>query len=110
MTDEQAVATATDNFYEALNILFTGNSQPMKDAWSHDADVTYMGPDGLYLSGWEKIAQMWDSVSAIRLGGRVNPKQLQTVIGNDMALIMGRQKPFLYVHRRSFIKETVFGK
>ena len=87
MTDEQTVATVTDNFYEALNILFTGNSQPMKDAWSHDADVTYMGPDGLYLSGWEKIAQMWDSVSAIRLGGRVNPKQLQTVIGNDMALI-----------------------
>ena len=87
MTNEQAIAVAIDNFYAALNILFTGNSQPMKDVWSHAEDVTYMGPDGVYLVGWNMIEQMWNSVAAIRLGGRVNPQQLHTVIGSDMALI-----------------------
>ncbi len=87
MTNEQTIATATDNFYVALNILFTGNCQPMKDAWSHADDVTYMGPDGLYLIGWGNIEQMWNSVATLRLGGRVNPQQLHTVIGTDMALI-----------------------
>jgi ketosteroid isomerase-like protein len=87
MTNEQAILTATDNFYAALNVLFTGNSQSMKDAWSHADDVTYMGPDGLYLIGWTSIEQMWDSVAVLKLGGRVNPQQLHTVIGADMALI-----------------------
>ena len=31
----KAVSMAVDNFYSALNILFTGNGQPMKDAWSY---------------------------------------------------------------------------
>jgi ketosteroid isomerase-like protein len=87
MSNKQAVSTATNNFYSALNILFTGNGQPMKDAWSHTDEATYMGPDGLYLIGWSNIEQMWNSVAALKLGGRVNPKQLHTVIGTDMALI-----------------------
>ena len=87
MTNEQGILTATENFYSALNLLFTGNGQPMKDAWSHADDVTYMGPDGLYLIGWGNIEQMWNSVAALKLGGRVNPQQLHTVIGIDMALI-----------------------
>lgn len=87
MTNEQAVAAATDGFYAALNILFTGDSQAMKDVWAHDEDVTYMGPDGLYLIGWEKIAQMWEGVAALRLGGHVAPRQLHSVVGSDMAVI-----------------------
>jgi ketosteroid isomerase-like protein len=87
MSHEQAISTATNNFYSALNILFTGNGQPMKDAWSHADDVTYMGPDGLYLIGWSNIEQMWNSVAALKLGGQVNPQQMHTVIGIDMALI-----------------------
>ena len=87
MTNVQAISIATDNFYSALNNLFTGNGQPMKDAWSHADDVTYMGPDGLYLIGWGKIERMWNSVTALKLGGRVNPQQLHTIIGTDMALI-----------------------
>lgn len=87
MTDEHEVSTAIDNFYIALNVLFTGNSQPMIDAWSHADDVSYMGPDGLYLIGWDTINQMWNSVAALKLGGRVGPQKLNTVIGTDMALI-----------------------
>lgn len=87
MSKEAEVAVAVSGFYAALNVLFTGDAQPMKDAWSHKDDITYMGPDGLYLVGWPKIESMWDSVGALKLGGRVNPIQLNTVIGADMALI-----------------------
>jgi len=85
--EANAVSMAIDNFYSALNILFTGNGQPMKDAWSHTDDITYMGPDGLYLIGWGNIEPMWNSVATLKLGGRVNPQKLHTVIGVDMALI-----------------------
>lgn len=87
MTNEQAVADATANFYTALNTLFTGDVQPMSDAWSHDEDISYMGPDDLYLIGWENIWQMWDTVASRKLGGRVIPQQLHTVCGTDMAVI-----------------------
>ncbi len=87
MTNEQAVADATANFYDALNILFTGDGQQMMEAWSHADDVCYMGPDGLYLIGWEKVGKMWEDVAAMKLGGRVIPEQLHTVVGADMAMI-----------------------
>jgi ketosteroid isomerase-like protein len=87
MTGQADVAAAVSGFYEALNVLFTGDAGPMKDAWSHADDVSYMGPDGLYLIGWDKIEAMWDQIGALKLGGRVNPVQLNTVVGTDMALI-----------------------
>jgi len=44
--DEQAVREAAAKFYSALNVMFSGDAGPMKDVWSHAADVTYMGPGG----------------------------------------------------------------
>jgi len=85
--EAKAVSAAIDHFYSALNTLFTGNGQAMKDAWSHADDVTYMGPDGLYLTGWGNIEKMWNSVAAQKLGGRVMPQKMHTVIGSDMALV-----------------------
>ncbi|MDD3884677.1 MAG: nuclear transport factor 2 family protein [Gallionella sp.] len=87
MTNEQAITDITSDFYAALNILFIGDAQPMKNVWSHADDISYMGPDGLYLIGWGKIEAMWNEVAAMKLGGRVLPKQLHTVIGGDLALI-----------------------
>jgi len=87
MTKEADVAAAVSGFYQALNILFTGDAEPMKNAWSHADDSSYMGPDGLYLRGWEQIKAMWEHVGVLKLGGCVNPKQLNTVVGADMALI-----------------------
>lgn len=87
MTNEEAVAAATANFYAALNTMFTGDGQPMKDAWSRARDITYMGPNGVYLIGWEKIEQEWNAQAASKLGGRVTPQQLHTVVGADLAVI-----------------------
>jgi ketosteroid isomerase-like protein len=87
LTNEQAVAAATAHFYTALNTMFTGDGRPMKDAWSRAKDITYMGPNGLYLIGWDKIEQEWNSQTANKLGGRVTPQQLHTVVGGDLAAI-----------------------
>ena len=73
MTAEQAVAAATDNFYAALNTMFTGDGQAMKDAWSHADDITYMGPGGNYLKGWDAIGAEWDLQTSRKLGRVVTP-------------------------------------
>ena len=87
MSDKQSIISATESFYSALNIMFSGDGSAMKALWSHNSDVTYMGPDGVYLIGWEQIGPEWDKQSAAKLGGRVIPLQINTVTGSDLALI-----------------------
>jgi ketosteroid isomerase-like protein len=87
MEINQEIQQASDGFYAALNVLFTGDEAPMRDVWSHDEDVVYMGPDGLFLIGWNDVAQMWSSVAKMKLGGHVKPDQIHTIAGSDMALI-----------------------
>ena len=41
--NEKAVMDAAAQSYAALNAMFTGELCPMKQAWSHADDVTYMG-------------------------------------------------------------------
>lgn len=86
-SNQQAVAAATAKFYAALNTMFTGNGQPMKDTWSHAKDVVYMGPDGQYLIGWDKIEPRWTAQAAAKLGGHVNAEQLNIVAGADLGIV-----------------------
>lgn len=85
-TEKDAVELATNNFYAALNLLFTGDNQPMQIVWSHADDVVYMGPDGLYLVGWADIAKMWSNVAKMKLGGTVIPINSHTIIGSDISI------------------------
>ncbi|MSR09363.1 MAG: DUF4440 domain-containing protein [Gammaproteobacteria bacterium] len=73
-----AVEAAVDNFYAALNVMFTGDGKPVKDAWSHADDVTYMGPGGDYLIGWKQVEKEWDKQAAAKLGGKVEPVKLRS--------------------------------
>lgn len=87
MTSRREVEDAVRHFYDALNIAFTGDARPMKDAWSHSDDITYMGPNGLYLIGWGLIEQEWNAQAAALLGGRVTPENLHIVVGADLAVV-----------------------
>lgn len=87
MTERQEIAAASDRFYAALNVMFEGDAQPMKDAWSHADDITYMGPNGLFLVGWAQIEKEWDAQAAALLGGRVEPQNLQMTLGSDLSVI-----------------------
>jgi ketosteroid isomerase-like protein len=81
------VEEATANFYQALNVMFTGDGEPMKAAWSHADDISYMGPGGNYLVGWETIEKEWDEQTARKLGGRVTPVDVHTIEAGDLAVI-----------------------
>lgn len=56
--DKKAVVSAAAQFYAALNTMFTGNANPMKEVWSHADDVTYMGPGGGFQVGWGQVRQV----------------------------------------------------
>ena len=83
--DSAAVTAAVDQFYAALNTMFTGDAGPMKEVWSHADDVTYMGPAGGFQNGWPEIEKVWDDTAALKLGGKVVPEKMEMRIGEDLA-------------------------
>ena len=85
--NEQEIGVATSDFYAALNVMFTGDGQPMKALWSHASDITYMGPNGIYLVGWDDVEKEWDAQAASKLGGKVVAKRIHQVVGTNLAVI-----------------------
>lgn len=84
--DEAAVRAATDRFYAALNVMFTGDAGPMIDVWSHADDITYMGPGGEVLVGWPQVQPIWTATADMKLGGSVEPKDMRVTAGSDLAV------------------------
>lgn len=84
--DEAEVKAAADQFYMALNAMFTGDAGPMKDVWSHAEDVTYMGPAGGFQKGWPDILAVWEEHAALKLGGKVTPDRMEITAGQDIAI------------------------
>ncbi|MBM3579681.1 MAG: nuclear transport factor 2 family protein [Alphaproteobacteria bacterium] len=85
-SDRDAVMSAYDNFYVALNEMFAGSAEKMVATWSHSDDVSYMGPDDLFLKGWKNIAANWHAQAAKKMGGKVVPQDVHVVIGSDIAI------------------------
>ncbi|HEX4505863.1 MAG TPA: nuclear transport factor 2 family protein [Alphaproteobacteria bacterium] len=84
---KQAVLAANAGFYAALNTLFTGDSAAMEAVWSHADDVTYMGPTGGFEHGWAAVLKNWQGQAALKLGGKVEPAQMQVIVGKDLAIV-----------------------
>ena len=85
--DEQAVKQANAKFYAALNAMFEGETEPMIAVWSHAEDVTYMGPGGGMLVGWDAVSAKWESQAAIKLGGTIQPEKIHVNVGQDTAIV-----------------------
>lgn len=88
---EIAVRQAADQFYDALNAMFTGDMAPMKQVWSHADDVTYMGPGGSLKVGWPKIWKDWEGQGKRKLGGEVKPEDVHFVVSDDLAVMYARE-------------------
>lgn len=84
--ETKAVAEANADFYTSLNELFTGDTDPMTDVWSHEDDVTYLGPAGDIQLGWEEVRNNWEQQAALKIGGTVEASQIHTVIAGDVAI------------------------
>lgn len=89
--NEKAVETVVQDFYQALNALFTGNVEPMKEVWSHADDVTYMGPAGKLRSGWADVLADWKAQADLKLGGKVEPLKLHITIGPRLAVVVNEE-------------------
>ena len=85
--DKAAVLAANNQFYMALNKLFTGDVAGIKAIWSHADDVTYMGPTGGFEHGWSAVLKNWEGQAALKLGGRVESADVQMVVGTDVAIV-----------------------
>ena len=84
---KQDVQQVNDRFYQALNDMFTGQIAPMEDVWSHGDDITCLGPAGGITVGWEAIRANWEAEAALKLGGHIEPSDLQITVGNDLAIV-----------------------
>lgn len=85
--DRAQVKQAVAQFYASLNTLFTGDVSSMEKMWSHADDVTYMGPAGGFQVGWDQVRSNWKKQAALKLGGKVEPRDLQMTVGDDLALV-----------------------
>jgi len=90
--DEKAVREAADQFYKALNTMFTGDLKPMKEVWSHAEDVTYMGPGGGFQVGWSQVLANWEAQAALKLGGKVEAVDMRITVGRDLAFTHNYEK------------------
>jgi len=85
--DEKAVPQASAQFYTALNAMFVGKVEPMNAVWSHTEDVTYMGPDGKFIVGWDQVSAIWKQQADLKLGGKVEPEAMHVTVGQDLAIV-----------------------
>ena len=83
----ETVNKATEDFYAALNQMFVGDLAPMEKVWSHNADVTYTGPTGGIHVGWENILPIWREQAALKLGGKIEIKDIHVISGADLAVV-----------------------
>lgn len=86
--DLVGVQKANDQFYAALNILFTGDSGPMESFWSHADSINYMGPQGGTLVGWSQVHEEWKRQASKKLGGKVVPQHVHITVEDDLAVVI----------------------
>ena len=81
---ENDLVKANEQFYTALNLMFTGNLEPMNAIWAHDSKITNMGPFGSCLTGWEAVGAEFRREAGMKLGGKVVCNDLHVYSGPDM--------------------------
>ena len=84
--DEKEVMEAANQFYVALNAMFTGDLTLMREVWSHAEDVSYMGPGGGFQVGWTQVLSAWEEQAELKLGGEVRPEDVRVTVGRDLAV------------------------
>ncbi|MGD9225297.1 MAG: nuclear transport factor 2 family protein [Desulfobacterales bacterium] len=84
MNIEKELRAANDQFYAALNAMFTGDLAPMNAIWSHGEDVSNQGPFGDRMDGWAAVKAQFKKEADMVLGGRVTCQALIVRAGKDL--------------------------
>jgi ketosteroid isomerase-like protein len=64
----------------------------MLDVWSKADDVSYMGPLGDELIGWDAIRATWETQASMRMGGDVHHESLHAVAGGEIGFTVGYER------------------
>lgn len=116
---EKGVRAANDQFYAALNAMFTGEFAPMEAIWAHRDDITQMGPFGGRMTGWEKVGAEFKKVAEMKLGGRVVCMDLAVRVEGAMGYavcveqgenMVANGKPVAVSHRATNIFQRINGQ
>jgi hypothetical protein len=95
---EKQVREAAGRFYSALNSMFEGDLAPMIEVWSHAKDVTYLGPNGGILIGWEQVLKSWEEQAKLKLGGKVEPKEMHVTAGDTLGIAVNFERGTSYIN------------
>lgn len=90
--EEKSVMQAVKGFYDALAVIFRGDTSAMQKVWSQADDVTYMGPGGGYQEGPEAVLENFRAQAEQKLGGEVNPENIRIWVGRDIAAVHNFEK------------------
>jgi len=60
---------AIEHYHLAQGEFLKGNPEPVKELWSHRADVSLANPYGPPVRGWEQVAQMIEHAASLRRDG-----------------------------------------
>jgi ketosteroid isomerase-like protein len=85
MNEQQAVRTAVDQWFVALNAMLSGNPKPLAKVYSHADDVTYLGAEGTFHVGWKATYDDWKAQAAMSVGGKARGEDIRVVVNGDMA-------------------------
>jgi len=74
---------ANDALYTGLNEMFKGNIEPLNNLWSHSETISYMGPFGESLIGWDAVGAEFSKVADMKLGGSISCVDMHAYLGSD---------------------------
>ena len=94
---EKGVKEAAMQFYSSLNTMFKGDVTPMIEMWSHAPDVTYLGPQGGILVGWDEVRKAWEDQAALKLGGQINPEDMHITVGDTIGIAQNYERGTSYI-------------
>ena len=83
--DRQAVRAAVDQWFVVLNAMLNGDPKPFAELYSHADDVTYMGAEGTYRTGWPATYADWKTQAEKAKGGKVEGSDIHVMVIGDMA-------------------------
>jgi len=79
-----SLAQAHEDLYSALNVMLTGEADPILAVWSSAEDVTYGGPFGGFVSGRAAIVDAFNASAAMNLQGAIEVSDVHIVDGGNI--------------------------
>jgi ketosteroid isomerase-like protein len=76
---------ATEQFYDALNRMFSGDLAPLEGIWTPTSDVVLMGPFGGRQVGWPDVRRLFERDAGLKRGGQIVPRDLVVRTGEELA-------------------------